>query len=747
MTTLPSTNISLSNVLTFSGVSANPPFSMSNTSLITNFNTNNNVRPFALGFFRGKSRIAASFSLSNEVFTLLFGSASIPTADSNNIALTTSGTPPTMSNTAGRGHVLHVSGSSFLYTTSDFTLPASYTKACWIYPLSGTQGYGNLISTYDTSNNSPLHYVWYNNSSFLSAGHNNSITAFVSDPQAIVVNNWTHYAFTYDNTTQTMVLYRNGVNVHSATNANLSWSGSVGRLGIGTYLGGNVFNGFIDDVRIFSRALSAADVNALYETTMTLAIATENEIFSLLYGTTTLPTIDTYGAALLNSTTLPTIVNTSIRGRVMNTAGTSFTYTTNNITLGASYTKMCWIYPFTAVQGTNGNVISIYSGPTDHYMWFNNTTNMSAGHQGSGGGAAYVTDPVAIVASNWVHYAVTYNNTTQTMILYRNGFAVNSNTSANMAWSGVTGQLGIGTFKGGNIFNGYIDDARVMNRALPPEHVYYIFAKANPVPPLDQLTSAAPVAAYNLKLMTSNYTGPIIRLRRSSDNAVQDFYTTTTGILTTGGSNTGTTYPTWIGANTAFVDIWYDQTGRGKHVSQSTMNLQPTLVNDGAAGYTVYCQSNRCLIGPNVFDVTSTNNMHMVMSSREMGRLENVLISLHGGNIDIPRFFIHAPYPDGRWYWDALNFGNNRAQSAVNVSSVGQKVTFSGHKGPGTSNGFRINGGTSYFSTANTAVPCTGGIRINTVAFNYFGNHYVYGVSVFNSRLSAGNETIMESLI
>ena len=29
--------------------------------------------------------------------------------------------------------------------------------------------------------------------------------------------------------------------------------------------------------------------------------------------------------------------------------------------------------------------------------------------------------------------------------------------------------------------------------------------------------------------------------------------------LTTGANNTGTSYSSWIGANTAYVTIWYDQ--------------------------------------------------------------------------------------------------------------------------------------------------------------------------------------------
>jgi hypothetical protein len=88
---------------------------------------------------------------------------------------------------------------------------------------------------------------------------------------------------------------------------------------------------------------------------------------------------------------------------------------------------------------------------------------------------------------------------------------------------------------------------------------------------LDQYAGAA--AAYSLRSLTLYYTGPVVRVRRSSDNTEQDFTATqvTDGTLTT-----------FCGAGNGFVRTWYDQSGNDRHLQQETQANQPTLVASGA---------------------------------------------------------------------------------------------------------------------------------------------------------------------
>ena len=61
---------------------------------------------------------------------------------------------------------------------------------------------------------------------------------------------------------------------------------------------------------------------------------------------------------------------------------------------------------------------------------------------------------------------------------------------------------------------------------------------------------------YSMKLVNPDYVGPVVNVRRSSDNAVLDFYSDVNGTLR---DATGQLYSSWIGAATGSVLIWYDQ--------------------------------------------------------------------------------------------------------------------------------------------------------------------------------------------
>lgn len=82
---------------------------------------------------------------------------------------------------------------------------------------------------------------------------------------------------------------------------------------------------------------------------------------------------------------------------------------------------------------------------------------------------------------------------------------------------------------------------------------------------------------YSVQWINTSYTGPIFKFRRSSDNALLDFYTSLDGkqVGTTLGGG-GTSLSSWLSGSTAFVNTWYDQSTLGNHATQSTTARQPT---------------------------------------------------------------------------------------------------------------------------------------------------------------------------
>jgi hypothetical protein len=93
------------------------------------------------------------------------------------------------------------------------------------------------------------------------------------------------------------------------------------------------------------------------------------------------------------------------------------------------------------------------------------------------------------------------------------------------------------------------------------------------VPLLDTYPNAA--AAYSLRKLRSAYTGSAIRVRRSSDNAESD-------IGFSGANLDTTTLTSFCSGTNGFVKTWYDQSGNGRDVTQTTASSQPQIVSSGS---------------------------------------------------------------------------------------------------------------------------------------------------------------------
>lgn len=95
-----------------------------------------------------------------------------------------------------------------------------------------------------------------------------------------------------------------------------------------------------------------------------------------------------------------------------------------------------------------------------------------------------------------------------------------------------------------------------------------------PSPLLNQLSAPAPERAYSTRLLSSTYSGPLVRVRRSSDGAEADFGAIygeldTIGLLE------------FAGSGSAYIRTWFDQSGKNRHMVQTTAAAQARLVNAG----------------------------------------------------------------------------------------------------------------------------------------------------------------------
>ncbi len=102
-------------------------------------------------------------------------------------------------------------------------------------------------------------------------------------------------------------------------------------------------------------------------------------------------------------------------------------------------------------------------------------------------------------------------------------------------------------------------------------------ASLTPPAPVSFLLDTYPNAtvAYSLRKLRSAYSGNAIRVRRSSDNAEQDFGFVS-NVLDTA------SLLTFCGAGNGFVTTWYDQSGNGLNITNTTAANQPQIVTSGA---------------------------------------------------------------------------------------------------------------------------------------------------------------------
>lgn len=134
------------------------------------------------------------------------------------------------------------------------------------------------------------------------------------------------------------------------------------------------------------------------------------------------------------------------------------------------------------------------------------------------------------------------------------------------------------------------------------------------------LNSTTPASvAYSMRKLSSSYSGPAINVRRSSDNATQDIGFTGSGDLD------ATALTTFVGAGSGYISIWYDQSGNGLNLTQTTAAEQPRIVNAGA----IDMENSRPFIR---FFKTSVNWLKLAADMTTTGHLSIVNKFASGGD-------------------------------------------------------------------------------------------------------------------
>ena len=141
--------------------------------------------------------------------------------------------------------------------SASLSLTNGMTLEAWVRPTAAT-GWRSVILKEGTG---ILSYALYSANDASRPGgfvHNGSADVSVLGTAAVPLNAWTHLGVTYDGSA--LRFYTNGVLVKTVTGVS-SIATTTGGLKIGgNSVWGEYFKGLIDDVRIYNRALSAAEM-------------------------------------------------------------------------------------------------------------------------------------------------------------------------------------------------------------------------------------------------------------------------------------------------------------------------------------------------------------------------------------------------------------------------------------------------------------------------------------------------------
>ena len=159
------------------------------------------------------------------------------------------------------GNALSFNGTNAFVTAADSTaldFTGALTLEAWVRPNTAV-GWQTVVLK-----ESPGYYAWAlygNNESDRPAAHIvNAADRGIQGPASLPTNTWSHLAATYDGTV--LVLYRDGTQVSQLlTSGPMATSNQPLKIG-GNAIWGEWFNGLIDEVRIYNRALTATQIQA-----------------------------------------------------------------------------------------------------------------------------------------------------------------------------------------------------------------------------------------------------------------------------------------------------------------------------------------------------------------------------------------------------------------------------------------------------------------------------------------------------
>ena len=396
-----------------------------------------------------------------------------------------------------RGKALSLNGSSDHVTiphSASLTVEDDITVSAWIRP----EGYSltPMVLAYNNDSFTNTLLFGFNSAGIQTAWIGGSTAA----PGVVAQNEWVHVVYVFNDSANEMSYYRDGVFLETdSQTANPVFSNGEWYIGAecdsAPCPDGNYFDGTMDEVRIYNRALSASEIADLSQTGATqVNTSTRGQVTEGLVGHWTFDGRD--GLTDQGSLDNDLVLNGGAKP-ALGKVGQAYEFNGSTDHLKApsgtdyafsgDFSLSGWGY----LDTTSGNQVLAGKGlvgsccATDGYQGFHLRSasgNMSFRFE-AGGDAVLDTKSsgsAAVAAGEWVHYVGVKSDK---LYLYINGelasTGVDDVSSLELTTDGTgTDAFGVGAtqyFSNSQFWNGKADDIRVYNRALSASEAVQLY--------------------------------------------------------------------------------------------------------------------------------------------------------------------------------------------------------------------------------------------------------------------------------
>jgi RHS repeat-associated protein len=380
---------------------------------------------------------------------------------------------PTWSTTGRRGGALSFDGVNDRVTIPDASsldLTTGVTLMAWVRPAGGETDWRTVVLKESASEG--FSYALYATDgtgvpgAYLRQGSQD--TSVLSNHHPPRTERWTHLAATYDGSAFTF--YVNGKAQNSASVSGSITTGS-GVLDIGgNSIWGEWFHGLIDEVRVYSRGLSASEVALEMDGVSPGPAPTLVAAYGFDEGSGS-AAADASGSSNTGALSGPAWVTTGKHGGALQFDGVDdrvLVADSSSLDLTYGITLMAWVKPV-ANSDWRSVILKERENDLGYALYSSDNAGLPIGYVNHDGAGVIAQGPTALPLDTWSHLALTHDDID--LKFYVDGQLVNSQNYDGDVLA-TDGDLSIGgNAVWGEWFEGLIDDVRIYNNGLSAAQV------------------------------------------------------------------------------------------------------------------------------------------------------------------------------------------------------------------------------------------------------------------------------------